>query len=74
MRESNEGHRIGESTFRIVTIGAKGRVTIPATLRERFGLKAGTLIDWKAEQGRLVLTPVAEIEPRGRPGRGRKKN
>ena len=58
--------QLGESTMRVVTIGAKGRVTIPAKLRERFGLKTGTSMDWRAEQGRLVLTPLAEIEPRKR--------
>ncbi len=58
--------------WRLLTIGAKGRVTIPADVRERFGLKAGTSIDWKAVQGRLVLTPVAEIEPRKK-RRARKK-
>jgi AbrB family looped-hinge helix DNA binding protein len=41
-------------------INAKGQVTIPAELRERFGIKKGTCIDWKEEQGRLVLTPMTE--------------
>lgn len=58
--------------MRVVTIGANGRVTIPAKLRERFGLKTGTSMDWKVEQGRLVLTPAAEIKPR-KQRRGPKK-
>jgi AbrB family looped-hinge helix DNA binding protein len=63
------------SAVRLVTIGDKGRVTIPAKLRERFGLKTGTFMDWSVERGRRVLTPAAEIKRRNqRPGRGRKKN
>jgi AbrB family looped-hinge helix DNA binding protein len=57
VKESNEKlHRLEGSAVRLVTIGAKGRVTIPAKLRERFGLKTGTFMDWSVEQGRLVLT------------------
>jgi len=76
VKESNERlHRLEGSAVRLVTIGAKGRVTIPAKLRERFGLKTGTFMDWSVEQGRLVLTPAAEIKRRNqRPGRGKKKN
>jgi AbrB family looped-hinge helix DNA binding protein len=39
-------------------ISTKGRVTIPADLRKKFGIKPGTRIRWKKENGRLVLTPV----------------
>ena len=39
---------------------AKGQVTIPAELRERFGIEKGTRINWKEERGRLVLTPMTE--------------
>jgi AbrB family looped-hinge helix DNA binding protein len=43
-------------------ISTKGRVTIPARLRTRFGIKPGTSINWKEEHGRLVLTPVTKTE------------
>lgn len=41
-------------------INAKGQVTIPAELRERFGIEKGTRISWKEDRGRLVLTPLTE--------------
>lgn len=44
---------------RRTTISTKGRVTIPADLREQFGIKPGTRIDWSEEKGRLVLTPTS---------------
>jgi AbrB family looped-hinge helix DNA binding protein len=50
--------QLEEPIVRITRISAKGRVTIPAELRERFGLRKGTRIDWKKDGGRLVLTPV----------------
>ncbi|MBZ5665511.1 MAG: AbrB/MazE/SpoVT family DNA-binding domain-containing protein [Acidobacteriia bacterium] len=46
--------------MRRTKINAKGQVTIPAELRERFGIEKGTRINWKEEQGRLVLTPMTE--------------
>jgi AbrB family looped-hinge helix DNA binding protein len=39
---------------------AKGQVTIPAELRERFGIEKGTRVNWKEERGRLVLTPMTK--------------
>jgi AbrB family looped-hinge helix DNA binding protein len=74
--KATEGvYQLGESAMRFVTISDKGRVTIPVKLRERFGLKTGTSMDWSVKQGRLVLTSAAEIKRRNqRPGRGRKKN
>ncbi len=50
----------GESAMRRTKINAKGQVTIPAELRERFGIEKGTRINWKEEQGRLVLTPMTK--------------
>ena len=41
-------------------VNAKGQITIPAELRERFGIKPGTRINWTEERGRLVLTPMTE--------------
>lgn len=48
-----------EPTPRVTKISTKGRVTIPAELRERFGIRKGTRIDWKRDGRRLVLTPIA---------------
>jgi AbrB family looped-hinge helix DNA binding protein len=41
-------------------ISTKGRVTIPAEFRERFRIKPGTIVTWRDEQGRLVLTPLTK--------------
>jgi AbrB family looped-hinge helix DNA binding protein len=50
-----------ESEMRLTKINAKGQVTIPAALRERFGIKKGTRIDWKRDGSRLVLTPITRL-------------
>jgi AbrB family looped-hinge helix DNA binding protein len=47
--------------MRRTKINAKGQVTIPVELRERFGIEKGTRISWKEERGRLVLTPMTEL-------------
>ena len=47
--------------MRITNINAKGQVTIPAELRERFGIRKGTRIDWKKDGSRLVLTPITRL-------------
>jgi AbrB family looped-hinge helix DNA binding protein len=41
-------------------ISSKGQVVIPAELRERLGLRKGTLANWSEEQGGLMLTPITE--------------
>ncbi|SRR5208337_2676641 len=46
--------------MRRTVINAKGQVTIPAELWQRFGIEKGTRINWKEERGRLVLTPMTE--------------
>jgi AbrB family looped-hinge helix DNA binding protein len=53
--------QVEESTMRRTKINAKGQVTIPAELRERFGIKKGTRIDWKKDGSRLVLTPITRL-------------
>jgi AbrB family looped-hinge helix DNA binding protein len=53
--------QLEKSEMRLSKISAKGRVTIPAELRERFGLKKGTRIDWERDGRRLVLIPVARL-------------
>ena len=41
-------------------VNSKGSVAIPTELREKFGLKKGTLMTWIEEHGRLVLTLSTE--------------
>jgi AbrB family looped-hinge helix DNA binding protein len=42
------------------SISSKGRITIPAELRKKFGLKPGTHLNWIEENDRLVLIPTTE--------------
>ena len=44
------------------TIGERGQVVIPKPLRERFGLRAGQLVEFEEEQGRLVLTKTVPVD------------
>ncbi|MGH9496869.1 MAG: AbrB/MazE/SpoVT family DNA-binding domain-containing protein [Candidatus Sulfotelmatobacter sp.] len=39
-------------------VSTEGRIGIPAELRKKLALKSGMQIDWKADDGRLILTPV----------------
>jgi AbrB family looped-hinge helix DNA binding protein len=41
-------------------VSSKGLVAIPMELRKKLGLKKGTLVTWREEQGRLVLSPITE--------------
>jgi len=50
--------QLEDPIMRFTKINAKGQVTIPADLRERFGIIKGTCIDWRKDGGRLVLTPI----------------
>jgi AbrB family looped-hinge helix DNA binding protein len=40
----------------IVTV--KGQVVIPAPLRRRLGIKRGTLVSFREENGHIVIQPV----------------
>lgn len=43
-------------------VSEKGQVTIPKTVRERLGLRPGTLIEFRAENGRLVGTKSIPVD------------
>ncbi len=57
-------------------VAERGQVTIPKAIRERLGIAPGTLLDFKAEQGRLIAIkadPVDKLQTLyGRFGRGRR--
>jgi len=44
-------------TYRFV-VGTRGRVTIPAELRNRLGIEKGTHATWIEENGQLILAPM----------------
>lgn len=53
-------------------VSEKGQVTVPKAIRERLGLRPGSLIEFRAEDGKLVGTKaVPEDVFRKWRGRGR---
>jgi antitoxin PrlF len=44
-------------------VSEKGQVTIPKPVRERLGLKPGTVIVFEASEGRLVGTKAIASDP-----------
>ncbi len=57
-------------------VAARGQVTIPKALRERLGIRPGTILEFREERGRLVAEKVeaqnAVDQFYGKLGRGRK--
>ncbi len=47
----------------VVTV--KGQVVIPAPLRRRLGIKRGTLVSFREEDGHIVIQPVTREFIRG---------
>lgn len=46
-------------------VSEKGQVTIPKPLRTRLGIKPGSVLDFEAEEGRLVARKSATHDPIG---------
>jgi antitoxin PrlF len=44
-------------------VSEKGQVTIPKRLRERLGIRAGEVLEFNAERGRLVARKVVDRDP-----------
>jgi antitoxin PrlF len=47
------------------TVSEKGQITIPKRLRDRLGLRPGTVLDFEETDGRLVgrkLVPVDDLD------------
>lgn len=52
------------------TVTSKGQVTIPKTVRERLGIRAGSVVAFElTEDGDVVLRTVAAAGRRARPGK-----
>jgi antitoxin PrlF len=44
-------------------VSEKGQVTIPKGLRDRLGLRKGTVLDFEEDEGRLVARKVPAEDP-----------
>jgi antitoxin PrlF len=59
-------------------VAERGQVTIPKPLRERLGIMPGTMLDFEAENGRLVAVKTEAVDKLdaiyGRFGRGRRSD
>jgi len=45
------------------TVSEKGQVTIPKALRDRLGIAPGQILDFEADDGRLVATKRQQRDP-----------
>lgn len=56
-------------------VAGRGQVTIPKALRDRLGIRPGTVLEFTEEDGKLVVRKVESLDPvdeaYGRFGRGR---
>jgi len=46
----------------IVRITSKGQVTIPQWIRDRYGLKPGTVVEFVAERGKVQLRAKKRVK------------
>ena len=46
-------------------VAERGQVTIPKRLRERLGVKPGTVLEFSEERGRLIAVKSGGIDPVG---------
>jgi len=51
-------------------ISSKGKVTIPQAIRERFGLLPHKALQFREENGKLILEPANDRPSRGEKGIG----
>lgn len=45
------------------TVSERGQVTIPKDVRDRLGIRPGQVLEFAAEEGRLVATKKAARDP-----------
>jgi len=46
-------------------VAERGQVTIPKAIRDRLGIAPGTLLEFKAEQGRLIAVKAELVDKLG---------
>ena len=44
-------------------VSEKGQVTIPKRLRDRLGIRAGEVLNFEEEEGRLVARKASTVDP-----------
>ncbi len=44
-------------------VSERGQITIPKRLRERLGIAPGQILEFKADDGKLVATKVSDRDP-----------
>jgi antitoxin PrlF len=44
-------------------VAERGQVTIPKTLRDRLGVRPGTLLEFSEENGRLIAVKISPANP-----------
>jgi AbrB family looped-hinge helix DNA binding protein len=44
-------------------VAERGQVTIPKLLRERLGVKPGTVLEFREEHGRLIAVKSGGVDP-----------
>ena len=57
-------------------VAERGQVTIPKPLRDRLGIRPGTILEFREEAGRLIAVKVESLDPidqiYGQLGQGRR--
>ncbi len=57
-------------------VAERGQVTIPKALRERLGIRPGTVLDFEEDQGKLIAVKATAMDAvdqeYGKLGRGRR--
>lgn len=45
----------------ITTMTQKGQVTVPSVIRTKYGMKAGTKVRFRLDNGTVIITPLPEF-------------